>query len=87
MKIKSNGEVSAIRLTHKALSMNWQNILPKVEMYGVKFEHTNIAFIEFDDTGEIELMIRMLERFKGDCEAGIGRWVRAEQALAEMQKG
>ena len=75
MNIKGNGKVSAIRMKHKGSNLNFENIIPV--MYGetVTIEPSTIAFLEFDDTLEIDVMISMLNRFKEECVyKGFGIW-------------
>ena len=74
MNIKSIGEVSVIRLKHKGTELNMECIIPAVYGDFPKPQPSNIALIEFTDTTEIETMIRMLERFKEDAIAAMGRW-------------
>lgn len=74
MKIKSNGKVSAIRLKHESLELNLELILPKMFQNESFTEHSNIAFLEFKDTMEIEQMIAILTRFKVECAEGLGQW-------------
>lgn len=74
MKIKSNGNVSAIRLKHESLELNLELILPKMFQNESFAEPSNIAFLEFKDTMEIEQMIAILTRFKGECADGLGQW-------------
>lgn len=67
MNIKGHGEVSAIRLTHKGCQLNFENILPSVYMDNMVFEPSTIAFFEFKDTLEVDMMIAMLTKFKEEC--------------------
>lgn len=74
MKIKSNGEVSAIRLKHESLELNLELILPKMFQNDTFTGLGNIAVLEFKDTMEIEQIIEILNRFKRECTDGLGRW-------------
>jgi len=74
MKIKSNGEVSAIRLKHESLELNLEIILPKMFQNDTFTELGNIAVLEFKDTMEIRQMMEILNRFERECTDGLGRW-------------
>ena len=75
MKIIGNGKVSAIRLTHKGSNLNFEKIIPEMYMESFQIDTSIIAFLEFDDTLEIDAMIAMLNRFKDECiHKGFGRW-------------
>lgn len=76
MNIKAHGEVSAIRFKHESLQMNMGHILPVVYMEGAPIEPNTIAYFEFKDIREIEMMILMLEKFKEICNGKIGSWGR-----------
>jgi hypothetical protein len=74
MNINSYGEVAAIRFKHKGFEMNMEHILPAVYMEGKPVKPGTIAFFEYDDMREVEIMIRMLEEFKRRCDGKIGSW-------------
>ena len=74
MNINSYGEVSAIRFKHKGFEMNMEHILPVVYAKGEPVNPVTIAFFEFNDMREIEMMIYMLEKLKERCNGEIGSW-------------
>ena len=76
MKIKSIGEVTAVRFSHNGMEMNFESTLPATYQEGLQVEPSNIAFFEFTDLHEIESMISMLKNFKQGCCDNIGRWHR-----------
>jgi hypothetical protein len=43
-------------------------------MEGKPVKPGTIAFFEYDDMREVEIMIRMLEEFKRRCDGKIGSW-------------
>lgn len=74
MKIKAHGEVGEIRLTHKGCDMNFTVMLPVKYMDDNPTEPGTIAFIEFKDLLELEMMMHMLEKFRKACIDGMGKW-------------
>lgn len=76
MNVKGYGEVSSIRLKHKGCDMNFQNILAAKYMDAIPIEPSTIAFIEFKDIYEVEMMINMLKKFREGCIDGMGEWVK-----------
>ena len=74
MNIKGYGEVSAIRLKHNGCEMNMEHIMPIVYKENATVNPSTIAFLEFKDTMEIEMMIYMLNEFKQVCIRGMGKW-------------
>lgn len=74
MKIKGYGETASIRLTHKGVKMVLENRMPVVYMENIEVEPSTMAFVEFKDTAEIDMLIYMLKEFKKMCTNEVESW-------------
>lgn len=70
MKVISNGNCDVIRFTHMGIHFNseYKLVSANDEFEDLDIRKPNICRIEFTDTAEIEILIRMLETFKSKCE-------------------
>ena len=76
MKInKRSKDVQAIRFVHSGMELKYINVLPpKYMSHAENVPGYEILQIEFCDTEEIVMLMRMLEHFLGETRLFHGEW-------------